>query len=69
METIADVYNRTIENCRFYEKEKDDLGLLNEIGALRGVAYCMEIVGVPFPDYTEFQRFIAIQRKLKGQTD
>lgn len=67
-DTIKDVYERTMNNCKFYEKEGDkaSLSLLHEIGVLRGVAYCMEIIGMPFVN-DDFMRFINKQQDLKEQ--
>lgn len=42
---VADVeaiYDRTLNNCKFYMREGDKVKLLGEIEALRGIAYCME---------------------------
>lgn len=64
-ETIIDVYNRTMNNCKTHIQYDNTASLLNEIGVLRGVAYCMEIVGIPYPNFTEFQEMIDIQQKLK----
>lgn len=40
------IYNRTMNNCMFYEKRNDKQHLLNEIGCLRGIAYCLEELGI-----------------------
>jgi hypothetical protein len=64
-ETIIDVYNRTMNNCKTYMLNDNTSSLLNEIGVLRGVAYCMEISGIPYPNFTEFQKMIDIQQNLK----
>lgn len=47
-ETNRDIYNRTMNNCKFYEKENQALKLLNEIGVLRGISYCLENEGDTF---------------------
>lgn len=65
METIRDIYIRTMNNCNFYKEIGDSASLLNEIGVLRGIAYCMEITGVPYPDFDEFKEMIETQNKLK----
>lgn len=62
---IIALYNRTKNNCLYYEKKGEEMGLLNEIGCLRGIAYCLEEVGVsPLAD-AEFRRLIEIQQKFK----
>lgn len=57
------LYDRTIKNCRFYEKEGDHLRLLNEIGCLRGIAYCLEECAAFIAD-NEFLHFISISNEL-----
>ena len=46
---VCDMFNdlleRTIKNCRFYEKEDRKRSLLNEAGCLRGIAYAIDKVG------------------------
>lgn len=64
---ISDLYNRTLENCLFYEKEGSDAELLNEIGVLRGIAYCMEAAGMSHLS-EDFIRLIEKQQELKGKT-
>ena len=43
--TIPEIFNRTIENCLFYERENQVTKLKNEVQCLRGIAYCMETLG------------------------
>lgn len=62
-EKIMDIFNRTISNCEFYEKEKQHTKLLNEIGCLRGIAYCLEAVGI-CPHSDKFIYYINIQNQL-----
>lgn len=64
------VYSRTYNNCIFYEKENRKADLLNEIGVLRGIAYCIEeIVGEDnlFHEinFYTFKHYIDIQQNLK----
>ena len=59
------LYARTMNNCKFYEKENKPLKLLNEIGVLRGIAYCLETCGEFTPCDKDFQHFIEIQEELK----
>ena len=44
-ERMIKVYERTLMNCSFYESRGMERKLLNEIGVLRGVAYCLEDTG------------------------
>ena len=67
-ETMMDIYHRTLNNCRFYEKENDKKSLLNEIGVLRGIFYCLQCVGVA-PDDEELDHFIELQNQLKESLD
>lgn len=67
---IVEIYERTKANCSYYEREGKRLSLLNEIGVLRGVAYCLEVMTgkLPFDD-SEFMRLIDIQKEMKNQED
>lgn len=62
--TLNSLYQRTLENCKFYETENKPLALLNEIGVLRGIAYCLEISGA-CPHDNDFLHFIEIQETIK----
>ena len=67
---LLDLYKRTLNNCQFYENEKKPLKLLNEIGVLRGIAYCMtDAAGMKLElmtqTYEVFLHFIEIQEELK----
>lgn len=64
-ETIMDLYDRTISNCKFYEEEGKRISLNNEIGVLRGIAYCMELVGV-YPLNDTFSHFIELQNEFRA---
>ena len=61
---MKEIFERTMKNCRFYEKSGDAASLLNEIGCLRGVAYCLEAEGC-CPHSEEFLHFIELQQELK----
>ena len=64
---MLDIYKRTLNNCEFYEKENKPLNLLNEIGVLRGVAYCLEAAGLDFAfNNSRFEHFIKVQQELKN---
>lgn len=61
---IYECFDRTMNNCRFYEREERNTDLLNEVGVLRGLAYALEEVGVcPLSD--EFLHYIDVQNELK----
>lgn len=62
-EKIKELYERTLNNCKFYERENDSKHLLNEIGVLRGIAYAMEAVG-ECPHNEEFLHYIEKQNEL-----
>lgn len=62
---IIDRFNQVMKNCRFYEKQGLPNSLLNEIGVLRGIYYCMEIDGVKLDDMSELMHFIDIQQNMK----
>ena len=63
-ETMMSIYMRTLNNCKFYQKKEMKSSLLNEIGVLRGVTYCLELAGFNIYDLPEFIEFIGIQNKL-----
>lgn len=70
--TLIDLYNRTYNNCVFYKNEGKDAALLNEIGVLRGIMYCLnEIVGEDRVNIgvnsIEFAEMIADQQRLKEE--
>lgn len=62
--TLNELFERTLKNCSFYEKEGKTINLVNEIGVLRGIGYCMELEG-ECSHTEEFMHFIEIQQKLK----
>lgn len=64
-ENIMELFDRTMKNCKFYEGQNDTKGLLNEIGVLRGIAYCMESIGI-CPHSPDFTHFIDRQNELKN---
>ena len=70
MENIIEIYNRTYRNCEFYREAGNENALLNEIGVLRGIVYCLEsIVGADLVfqiiNFSAFKEMIDIQQKLK----
>lgn len=61
---MKEIYQRTINNCKFYLQENDKR-LLNEIGVLRGVCYCLESQGETFfYNDKDFVMFIDKQQEL-----
>ena len=66
-ETMMSIYMRTLNNCKFYQKKEMKASLLNEIGVLRGIAYCLELAGFSVYDLPEFLDYINIQNKLRKQ--
>ena len=63
---LQEIFERTKRNCLFYEKERKHASLMNEIGCLRGIVYCLEAVGVCPHHDEEFLRLIGVQQKIKG---
>lgn len=63
---MEQLYYRTLRNCAYYEQKNDSKALLNEIGCLRGIAYCLEYYGW-FKHYTDSQfiRLIELQQEMK----
>ena len=60
---LMDLFNRTLSNCDFYEKENRTTSLLNEIGVLRGIAYCLEALNIDVLEFPSFQHYIEIQNQ------
>lgn len=65
---IISLFDRTYRNCIYYSEEGKDFSLANEIGVLRGIAYCMEVVGL-CPHTDRFLKFIEIQQNLKKRDE
>ena len=70
MSKMLDLYNRTLKNCEYYNykdmyKKKADISLANEIGALRGIAYCLELQGFDITELTDFKKWVDIQQIMK----
>ena len=67
---FLELYERTYNNCVFYRESGKKKELLNEIGALRGIAYCIEAaVGENMEhliDYPNFVKMIGLQSELMG---
>lgn len=60
---LMDLFNRTLSNCEFYENENRTTSLLNEIGVLRGIAYCLEALNIDVLELSAFQHYIEIQNQ------
>lgn len=66
-EKIMEIYERTMKNCFFYQERGFKDALLNEIGVLRGIMYCMEAEGL-YPNdenLSDIEHFIDIQQERK----
>lgn len=63
--TVIGLFERTLNNCRFYQEKKMCNHLLNEIGVLRGIAYVLDLTGA-CPHTDEFMYFINIQEELRS---
>lgn len=61
---IIQLFERTLNNCSYYEKNNKTISLANEIGVLRGIAYIMEVVNL-CPHTDLFLHYIDVQQKLK----
>lgn len=66
---MIEAYNNTLKNCKFYEEQGNKNALLNEIGVLRGIFYCMEIAGIKGLNtlVKDFNYYIDIQNGLKKE--
>lgn len=73
-EKLVKIFNRTLKNCEFYEREQNYPALLNEIGCLRGIAYSIEQVAGracvdEFVDYDKFSAMMTRAEELKKSLD
>ena len=71
-EKLIRLYSRTYNNCIFYKNEGKMASLMNEIGVLRGIAYCIEAIvdeGTLFCyiDMNSFHEMIQIQQRLREE--
>ena len=66
---LLEIYERTKRNCQFYEREGKKMSLLNEIGCLRGIVYCLEEVGINKLGDAELLRLISIQQEFKAKDE
>ena len=60
---LYDQYIKTLKKCYNYKNKQDFINLLNEIGALRGLAKALEIYNVEVKNL-EYLTFIKLQKKL-----
>ena len=63
---IVELFDRTYNNCLWYQGRNEEYSLANETGVLRGIAYCMEVVGL-CPHTDEFLHMIDVQQELKSR--
>ena len=68
---MLNLYNRTLKNCEYYNykdtyKSKSDISLTNEIGVLRGIAYCLELHGFDIAELPDFKLWMDIQQIMKN---
>lgn len=79
--SLDEIYKRTMDNCKLYERQYNEYHnivfkkhLLNEIGTLRGVAYCMEVateytfIDNPIDD-PDFVHFVGIQEQYLWENE
>ena len=66
---LLELFDRTMRNCLFYEREGKPNCLLNEIGVLRGICYALNEVGYYYHEtHKDFRRLIGIQvEATKGE--
>lgn len=64
-EKLLRVYSRIYTNCLYYKEIAAVKRLNNEIGALRGVAYCLDAIGAFGEiDIDAFKKMIETQNRL-----
>lgn len=65
IDKIKQLYGILLDNCKFYKERNMNSYLLNEIGALRTVAYILEFYyNVNMIDNNEFCQMIQLQNEL-----
>lgn len=67
LDNICEIYERTLNNCIFYEQENKPIHLNNEIGVLRGIYYSSETIGIHFLREDEFRHFIKVQENFRKE--
>ena len=68
IEKLDAIYERTMRNCHFYKDEGKNRHLLNEIGVLRGISYCLdEVMHGNFAYDDDFIKMIGKQNRLLGK--
>lgn len=65
-ETLPSIFDMTLNNCIYYEKEGMQAHLLNEIGILRGIMYCLDSIGIR-PQNKKIYELIEKQQQLKEE--
>lgn len=66
---LLSLYDRTLKNCEFYERENDKIHLLAEIGCLRGISYCLEENGINTFELSGLMYFINISNELMKEAN
>ena len=61
---MINLFNKQIENCKCDERTGMKQHLLNDIGVLRGIAYCLETIGVCPHGSDNLLHFIDIQNEM-----
>lgn len=62
---MIELLDRTYYNCLYYKENNKEYSLANEIGVLRGIAYCLSDVAGICPHNDDFMEMIDIQQRLK----
>ena len=62
---MIELFNRTYGNCLYYKERSKEYSLANEIGVLRGIAYCLSDIAGICPHNGDFMEMIGIQQLLK----
>ena len=64
-EKLLRLYSRTYRNCLYYKEIAAVKRLNNEIGVLRGIAYCLDAIGASEEiDIDAFKKMIETQNWL-----
>lgn len=69
-EKLFNLYNRTYHNCLYYKERNMEKELLNEIGVLRGIGYCLDAITgdkkFTIIDFTMFREMIEEQNRIRN---
>lgn len=67
-EAIHDIFIRTMNNCDLYFRKRKMVSLANEIGVLRGISYCIELmdgVNLSMEESEKYKYYLSVQQSLK----